>query len=38
MELPLCSNSYDDVTDLEIWEFQNNTKIQISCEQNIAFF
>ena len=32
---PLCSNVYDDVTYFEICGFHENTKIQVSWEQDI---
>ena len=38
MQLPLCSNAYDDVTDFEIYGFHKNTKIQIYQERNIIFY
>ena len=37
MELTLCSNVYNDVTDFEICGFYKNTKIKISRERNIIF-
>ena len=38
MQLPLSSNTYDDVTDFRICGFHKNTKIVISRERNIFFF
>ena len=37
MQLPLCSNAYDDITDCEICGFHKNTKIQTSQERNTFF-
>ena len=36
--LPLYSNVYDDATDFKICEFDKNTKMKISREQNNFFF
>ena len=36
MQLPLCSNDYDDVTDFEICEFHKNTKSRYL--ENETFF
>ena len=33
----MSSNVYDDVTDCEDWGLPKNTKIWISCGQNIVF-
>ena len=37
MQLPLCSNAYDDITDFELWISKKHKNLDIT-KRNINFF